>query len=98
MPLDNFVVRPQRQVVERYREAAMAAFSDFIQGATVTPDQLEFIHLIVEELTQNGVMAPERLFQSPYTDVHERGPLGIFPPARVTQMLGVLEGIRARAA
>ena len=87
-----------RSLVGLDREAAMAAFSDFIQGATVTPDQLEFIQLIVEELTQNGVMAPERLFQSPYTDVHDRGPLGIFPPARVTQMLGVLAGIRERAA
>ncbi len=86
-----------RSLVGLDQEAAMQAFSEFIQGTTTTPNQIEFINLIVQELTQNGVMEPDRLFQSPFTDINAQGPLGIFPPATVTQIVQVLEGIRERA-
>lgn len=69
----------------------MQAFSGFLQGGTATPEQIEFIDLIVQELTQNGVMPAERLFESPFKDVNAQGPLGIFPPAKVTEIVGVLE-------
>ncbi len=87
-----------RSLVGLHREAAMQAFSEFINGTTTTPNQIEFINLIVQELTQTGVMEPERLFQSPFTDVNAQGPLGVFPPAKVTQIVQVLETIRERAA
>jgi type I restriction enzyme, R subunit len=86
-----------RSLVGLDREAAMLAFSGFISGTTATPDQIEFIELIVRELTQNGVMEPDRLFQSPFIDLNAQGPLGIFPPAKVTQIVDVLTEIRARA-
>jgi type I restriction enzyme R subunit len=86
-----------RSLVGLDRETAMQAFSAFIGGTTVTPNQIEFINLVVEELTQNGVMEPARLFESPYTDINAQGPLGVFPPATVTQIVQVLEGIRERA-
>lgn len=86
-----------RSLVGLDREAAMQAFSEFISGTTTTPNQIEFINLMVEELTQNGVMEPGRLFESPYTDINAQGPLGVFPPATVTQIVEVLEGIRGRA-
>ena len=86
-----------RSLVGLDREAAMQAFSEFLQGGTASPDQIEFINLIVQELTQNGVMPAERLFQSPFTDVNAQGPLGVFPPAKVTQIVAVLDDIKARA-
>ena len=86
-----------RSLVGLDREAANLAFSDFIQGTTATPDQIEFINLIVEELTHVGVMAPDRLFQSPFTDVNAQGPLGVFPSAKVTRLVEVLETIRQSA-
>jgi type I restriction enzyme, R subunit len=87
-----------RSLVGLDHEAAMQAFSEFISGTTVTPNQIEFINLIVQELTQNGVMEPDRLFQSPFTDINAQGPLGVFPPAKVTQIVEVLNLIRERAA
>jgi type I restriction enzyme R subunit len=86
-----------RSLVGLDREAAMQAFSEFINGSTATPNQIEFINLIVEELTQSGVMAPDRLFQSPFTDVNAQGPLAVFSPAAVTRMVGVLDEISRRA-
>jgi type I restriction enzyme R subunit len=86
-----------RSLVGLDREAAMQAFSEFISGSTATANQIEFINLVVEELTQNGVMETDRLFQSPFTDFNAQGPLGIFPAATVSQIVRVLEGIRERA-
>jgi type I restriction enzyme, R subunit len=42
-------------------------------------------------------MEADRLFQSPFTDISSQGPLGIFPPARVSTLVNVLQEIRARA-
>lgn len=86
-----------RSLVGLDHEAAMQAFSEFINGTTATPNQIEFINLVVQELTQAGVMEPARLFESPFTDVSAQGPLGVFPPAKVTLLVGVLTQIRERA-
>ena len=86
-----------RSLVGLDREAAAQAFSRFIAGTTTTPNQIEFIDLVVQELTQAGVMEPDRLFQSPFTDLHAQGPFGVFPPATVTAMVEVLAEIRQRA-
>lgn len=86
-----------RSLVGLDREAAIQAFSDFINGTTSTPNQIEFVNLIVQELTRNGVMEADRLFQSPFTDLNAQGPLGIFPALRVSQIVEVLNEIRERA-
>lgn len=87
-----------RSLVGLDREAAVQAFGQFIQGTHASPNQIEFIDLIVQELTEAGVMEPERLFQSPFTDLNAQGPLGVFPSEKVTQIVDVLAEIRRRAA
>ncbi|MDQ9169010.1 type I restriction-modification enzyme R subunit C-terminal domain-containing protein [Oxalobacteraceae bacterium R-40] len=86
-----------RSLVGVDREAAVQAFSEFITGTTAAPNQIEFIDLIVQELTQRGVMDQERLFQSPFTDLNAQGPIEVSPPAKVTQLVQVLHEIRERA-
>ena len=87
-----------RSLVGLDRETAAGAFSQFITGTTVTPDQIEFIDLVVQELTQNGVMDVVRLYQTPFIDISPQGPEGVFPSATVGQMVAVLAEIRQRAA
>jgi type I restriction enzyme R subunit len=87
-----------RSLVGLERDAAMQAFSELLQGGKATPEQIEFLELVIDELTQNGVMPPERLFESPFTDVSAKGPLGVFPPKKVTQIVSVLNEIQTRAA
>ncbi|MEX3944357.1 DEAD/DEAH box helicase family protein [Paraburkholderia sp. BR10937] len=86
-----------RSLVGLDHEAAMQAFSDFVSGTTATADQIEFVNLIVEELTQSGVMDASRLYESPFVDVSPMGPEAIFPSAKVDQMIQVLSEIRLRA-
>lgn len=87
-----------RSLVGLDREAATQAFSDFVSGTTATPNQIEFIDLVIQYLTENGVMEPERLYESPFTDINPQGPEGVFPSAKVDEMVQVLVEIRQRAA
>jgi type I restriction enzyme R subunit len=43
-------------------------------------------------------MEPDRLFESPFKDLHAQGPLGLFPPAKVTRIVEVLNTFKERAA
>ena len=86
-----------RSLVGLDKEAAKQAFARFIKGETVTPNQIEFVNLVVDYLTENGVMEPERLYESPFTDINSQGIEGVFPSASVDQIVGVLEEIRRHA-
>jgi type I restriction enzyme R subunit len=86
-----------RSLVGLDRETATQAFSQFVTDTTATASQIEFVNLIVQYLTENGVMEPARLYESPFTDINDRGPEAVFSAARVTEMVRVLEEIRQRA-
>ena len=87
-----------RSLVGLDRETATQAFSEFISGTKATPNQIKFINLVVQYLTENGVMKPDRLYESPFTDINPQGPEGVFPFAKVDKMVQVLDNIRQRAA
>lgn len=87
-----------RSLVGLDREAAKQAFSEFITGTTATPNQIEFIDLVVQELTEHGTMEVGRLYQSPFIDLSPQGPEGVFSSAKVDEMVKVLEEIMHRAA
>jgi type I restriction enzyme R subunit len=84
-----------RSLVGLDRETAKQAFSQFVSGTTATANQLEFIDLIVQYLTENGVMEADRLYESPFTDISQQGPDALFLPSR--EMVRVLGEIRERA-
>lgn len=86
-----------RSLVGLDREAAKQAFSELISGSTVSSNQIEFIDLVVQYLTENGVMVPDRLYESPFTDISPQGPEGVFPSAKVDEMVTVLIEITHRA-
>ncbi|MBA2659195.1 MAG: hypothetical protein H0U72_06525 [Nitrosospira sp.] len=78
-------------------ETANQAFSGFISGTTATPDQIEFIALVVQYLTENGVMEPERLYESPFTDISPHGPDALFSSDNVAKIIDVLTQIKHAA-
>ena len=78
-------------------ETAKQAFSQFISGTSVSANQIEFINLIVDYLTENGVMEPVRLYESPFTDIHSQGPVGVFSVEKADQLQDVLREIRQSA-
>lgn len=87
-----------RSLVGLERDAAKAAFADFIGSKNLNGNQIEFINLIVDHLTENGAMDPRRLYESPFTDMDDQGVSGVFPPADVHRIVQVLNVLRKRAA
>ena len=84
-----------RSLVGLDREAAMQAFAHLVAGSTATASQLQFIEEIVQHLTEFGAMPPERLYQSPFTDIHAQGPEGVFAAAQVDELFASLGRLAA---
>jgi type I restriction enzyme R subunit len=61
-------------------------------------NQIKFIDLMINYLTQNGVMKAELLYESPYSDLSPDGLDGVFPDAEANQIVGILKGIEQNAA
>ena len=73
------------------------AFSGLIAGTNAMSHKIDFIELIVSELTANGEMEAGRLYESPFLDISPQGPEGLLPAAKVERMVQMLEEIRQRA-
>ncbi len=79
------------------REAAKEALAGFLVGKTLSANQIEFVNLIVNHLTEHGVMDAALLYESPFTDLTPRGPDGLFSSAQVDELMAVLAAVRATA-
>ena len=71
--------------------------ASFTSGKALSANQLEFINLIVDHLTEHGVMEPARLYESPFTDLTPRGPDALFGATELDELMRVLDGVRATA-
>jgi type I restriction enzyme R subunit len=87
-----------REMIGLDREAAKRAFDSFLAGKNLTANQIQFVNLVIDYLTQSGWMRAAQLYESPFTDFSPRGVEGVFNSAQVTQLLSVLDNIRQAAA
>jgi type I restriction enzyme R subunit len=55
------------------------------------------VNLIVDHLTEHGVIGASLLYESPFTDVTPRGPDGLFTSPQMDALLAVLDQVRAAA-
>ncbi len=79
------------------RQAAKEALAGFLTGKTLSANQIEFVNLIVNHLTEHGVMDAALLYESPFTDLTLRGPDGLFSSTQVDELVAVLATIKATA-
>lgn len=86
-----------RSLVGMDREAAKEALTGFLSGKTLGANQIEFVDLIVNHLTEHGVMDAVLLYESPFTDITPQGPDGIFTSAQVNELVLLLDEVHARA-
>jgi len=92
-PLTLFI----RSIIGLDVQAARKAFSDFLGVGALKADQITFIDKIIEHLTVNGVIDRGRLFEPPFTDIHDQGVLGVFPETQVSNLLSIIDRINANA-
>jgi len=86
-----------RTLIGLDREAAKGALATFLNGKNWTANQIEFVNLIINYLTEHGVMEAALLYESPFTDLTPKGPDGLFTSKQVDELMAVLERVRGTA-
>jgi type I restriction enzyme R subunit len=86
-----------RSLVGLERSAVAEAFSEFLSTGTASADQMEFVELVIEHLTHEGVMDPKLLYESPFTDIAPAGPEQVFSIERTDKLIHVIENLNASA-
>lgn len=83
-----------RSLVGLDRAAATEAFAGYLDESRFSVTQARFVHMIIEELTANGIMEPSRLYESPYTDM---GHIDIVFPNEYLEIVEVLREVKSKA-
>jgi type I restriction enzyme, R subunit len=87
-----------RSLIGLDRGAAKEALAGFLGGKTLTANQIEFVNLIIDHLTEQGLIDAAMLYESPFTDLTPRGPDALFTKTQLDELFGALETVRAHAA
>ena len=67
-----------RSMVGMDRAAAQEVFSEFLSNRSLTPPQIRFIEMVIDQLTARGIMEPSALYEAPFSSVHADGPEALF--------------------
>ncbi|KRR18327.1 hypothetical protein CQ13_35095 [Bradyrhizobium retamae] len=86
-----------RSLVGLDRAAVNEAFSDFLSSGTATATQIEFINMVIEHLTDQGVIEPALLYEPPFTDIAPTGPDQVFDEERVARLFARIQAINDSA-
>ncbi|MGD9729460.1 MAG: type I restriction-modification enzyme R subunit C-terminal domain-containing protein [Gammaproteobacteria bacterium] len=64
--------------------------------SALTADQMAFVREIVEYVVKNGTMEPTVLFETPFSNYHDQGVVGVFGE-RAGNLVGVIQAINRNA-
>ena len=92
-PLGIFI----RSIVGLDIKAAKDAFSVFLSKGSLSPDQIRFIDNIIEHLHVNGIINPEMLYESPFTDINDMGISGVFEADETDTIFRIIEEVTNNA-
>jgi type I restriction enzyme, R subunit len=87
-----------RSLVGLDRAAAKAAFAEFLDDKRYTKNQIQFVTLIINELTERGVVDAARVYESPYDAVAPTGPEALFTAAEVDKIFAAITSLMNVAA
>jgi len=83
-----------RHLVGMDRSAAQAAFATFLDDRSLTPVQIRFVELVIEQLTTRGVMEPGALYEAPFVNLHAGGPDALFA-GKENIITGIFEALES---
>ena len=83
-----------RRLVGLDRSAAQSAFSEFLNDRSLTPPQIRFVEMVIDQLTARGVMDASALYEPPFSNLHAGGPDALFG-GKENVIEGIFEKLRA---
>jgi type I restriction enzyme R subunit len=86
-----------RSIVGLDRTTVRDAFGEFLAAGIATAAQIEFIDMVIDHLTDQGVMDPGLLYEPPFTDVAPTGPDQLFDEENVARLFTKIDAINASA-
>ena len=87
-----------RKIVGLDRHAAKQAFALYLEGSNFSANQIRFVEIIIDYLTQNGIMNPGLLYESPFTDIHYEGLDGVFDENDADLIVSLVRSFSATVA
>lgn len=87
-----------RSLVGLERAAAKRAFAKFLDDKRYSRNQLTFVNLVIDYLTEHGAIEPARVYDSPFTAVAPEGPETIFVESDLDEFFDVVKALRESAA
>lgn len=87
-----------RSLVGLDRHAVAEAFSEFLADSAATAQQIEFVDMVIEHLTEKGTMDPGLLYESPFIDKAPEGPQQVFDFENARRLIEVIKGLNESAA
>jgi type I restriction enzyme R subunit len=84
-----------RELVGLDRAAAKTALAEFLDDKRYSKNQLEFVNLIIDELTERGVVNIARVYEVPYVALAPEGPEAIFVESDLDRLFKLLERLAA---
>ena len=76
------------------RSAAQSAFSEFLNDRSLTPPQIRFVEMVIDQLTSRGVMEESALYEPPFSNLHAGGPDELFAD-KENVIDGIFESLKA---
>ena len=86
-----------RSLVGLDRAAAKQAFNKFLDDKRYSHNQLTFVNLVINYLTEHGTIDPGRVYDSPFTSVAPEGPEAIFIEADLDDFFEVVRQLHDAA-
>jgi type I restriction enzyme R subunit len=88
-PLGSFI----RSIVGLDRNAALSAFSEFMNAGSLSANQQRFINMIINHFVNEGVINLDQLYGIPYTNIHMSGIDGIFNDQQADRIVSILKSV-----
>ena len=83
-----------RNMVGMDRAAAQRAFSGLLSDQSLTPPQIRFVEMVIDQLTARGVVEASALYEPPFSNLHADGPEALFG-GKENVIEGIFDTLRA---
>ncbi len=80
------------------RSAAKAAFSTFTTDHKLNGNQTEFLNMVIDYLSDSGIVEPKRFYESPFTDIDDLGIAGVFQKEQAALIIKIVNDLNEAAA